>query len=170
MPWPPLKTAPLEFIKFNLDEGITYPFDYYGSYKLAIKVCDKIDNCNLIIANNDFLIDTSKIKLSLVGEEEIVILRWGKYKELGAIANKGNGGKTPTNVDYTIIGEVNTSKSGEYYLTYVSGEGMNKIEVTRKVIVKDTVPYLLVLISLIVVGESIILLRLFIKKRKNDSI
>lgn len=159
-----------EFIKFNLDDGITYPFDYYGSYKLAIKVCDKIDNCNLIIANNDFLIDTSKIKLSLVGEEEIVILRWGKYKELGAIANKGNGGKTPTNVDYTIIGEVNTAKSGEYYLTYVSGEGMNKIEVTRKVIVKDTVPYLLVLISLIVVGESIILLRLFIKKRKNDSI
>ena len=47
---------------------------------------------------------------------------------------------------------------------------MNEVRLTRKVIVEDNIVYLLGLISLVFVGESIILLRLFVKKRKNDSI
>lgn len=159
-----------DFMPFDIDDGITYPFDYYGDYKLAIKVCDVIGNCSISTSDTIFKIDTSKIKLDLLGEEEIVVLRWGKYKELGVVASKGNGGKYPVKVDYEISSNVDMNNVGEYYVTYTSGTGINQTSITRKVIVKDSVPYLISLISLIALGEAIILLRLFIKKRKNDSI
>lgn len=159
-----------EFINFDLGNEITYPFDHYGSYKLAIKVCDNLNNCNIKTLDEEFLIDTSKIKLELIGEEEVTILRWGKYKELGIKATKGNNGKAPINVSYKVDSNIDNGKIGVYYVTYTSGEGMNLVSITRKVIVKDSMPFIVISASLFVVGQAIILFRLFIKKRKNDSI
>ena len=159
-----------QFIKFDDEKGIEYPFNYYGSYKLAIKACDILNNCKINLYTDIFAIDTSVIEINLVGEEEIHLLKWSKYKELGAKASKGNGGKTPVSVEYNIESNVNTNKAGVYYVTYTSGEGMNKVSITRKVVVEDNVTYLVSLGLFIIVGEAIILLRLFYKKRKNDSI
>ena len=159
-----------DFINFNLDESISYPYDYYGTYKLAIKACDVINNCKINTYKDVFYIDTGEIKLELLGDDSVVVLRWGKYKDAGARASKGNLGKYRIDLDYKVEGSVDTNKVGVYYLTYSSGEGMNKVSVVREVIVKDSIPYIIAISSLVLVGEAIILLRLFIKKRKNDSI
>jgi len=156
-----------DFRDFNVDADIAYPFDYYGEYKLAIKVCDSVDNCSVVTKSDTFFIDTGIIKMELIGEEEITIFRWGKYVEKGVSAKKG---KNNVNVDYTISGSVDSSNVGVYYVTYTSGTGMNMVSVTRTVKVLNSVPYIAILISLLVIGESIILARLFVKKRKNDSI
>lgn len=158
------------FENFDLNLGISYPYDYYGSYKVAIKACDILSNCNITTFDDTFLIDTGKITLELIGEEEITILRWGKYKELGARATKGNNGKYISEVSYQVSADIDTNNIGIYYVTYTSGEGINKTSITRKVVVKDSVPYIIGIACLIVIGEAIILLRLFVKKRKNDTI
>lgn len=158
------------FISFDLDNGISYPFNYYGIYKVAIKACDNTENCKITTFDDSFMIDTSIISIELLGEEVVTILKWSKYKEAGVKASKGNGGKSPVEVEYKIEGEVDYNNVGTYYLTYTSGEGINKVSVTRTVIVKDNSFYIIGLVSFVVIGESIILLRLFVKKRKNDSI
>ena len=159
-----------EFYTFTLEEGISYPYDYYGTYKVAIKACDNLNNCNTNVYSDDFLIDTGEIKIELNGEKEVKLLKWGKYKEEGVSASKGNNSRVPVSVSYVVSGEVDTNKVGVYYITYSSGEGMNKVSVTRKVIVEDNTSYILIFISLLFASEAIILLRLFVKKRKNDSI
>ena len=98
------------------------------------------------------------------------MLKWSKYDELGAVALKGNNGKSPVNVAYTTDGSVDVNTVGVYYITYTSGEGINQVSVTRKIVIEDNRVYLISLCVFILVGETIILLRLFVKKRKNDSI
>ncbi len=158
------------FMKMDINEGIKYPYDYYGVYKLAIKACDVLNNCKINTYQDIFYIDTGEIKLELIGKESVTLLRWGKYLEEGVKASKGNSGKYRVDLDYKIEGSVDTSKVGVYYITYSSGEGMNKVSVVREVVVKDSVPYFIVLGLILLLGEAIILLRLFIKKRKNGSI
>ena len=159
-----------DFVNFNIEEGISYPYDYYGSYKLAIKACDVIGNCKTHTDSVTYLIDTAKIIISLIGEEKISILQYQKYIELGANASKGNSGKNNVELDYTISGSVDSKKPGIYKVTYSAGEGMNRVSITREIEVKSSEIYIIGLISLFGVGEAIILARLFIKKRKNDNI
>ena len=159
-----------QFLELDNSEDIIYPFNYYGEYKVAIKACDELNNCSINTFDDTFLIDTSIISIELIGKEEVNLLKWSKYKEEGAKASKGNGGKSPVSVSYQIEGSIDTNSVGVYYLTYTSGEGMNKVSVTRKVVIKDNSIYLVSFTSLFVLAEVIILLRLFVKKRKNDSI
>ncbi len=158
------------FKAFTLEEGITYPFDYYGGYKLAIKVCDIIGNCKINTSSDTYLIDTAKILLELVGDKSITILQYEKYKELGAKASKGNAGKNVISLDYKIEGEVNSKKPGVYKITYTAGEGINRVVIEREVIVKESKIHIIILVSTLVLGELIILSRLFIKRKKNDNI
>lgn len=158
-----------EFKEINEDKKITYPLSYYGIYKLAIKACDILGNCKINTYSDTFYIDTSDIEIKLIGKEKVKIYRWGRYKEQGASASKGSG-KYLTSIDYIIEGEIDTSKVGSYYLTYISGEGINRISVVREIEVVESSYLLIVLFSLLVMGETIILLRIFIKKKKNDSI
>jgi len=158
------------FTSFDIDEGITYPYDYYGSYKLAIRACDVLNNCGVYTDSTSYLIDTAKILISLIGEDKISILQYQKYIELGASASKGNAGKYKVELDYKVSGRVDNTKPGVYVITYTAGEGMNEVSITREIEVKSSKYYIISLVSLFVIGEAIILARLFIKKRKNDNI
>ena len=100
----------------------------------------------------------------------MVILQFQKYTELGAKASKGNAGKSKVEVDYVISGSVDTKTPGVYKIVYTAGEGMNKVSIEREVTVIKSDIYIVLIIGAFVVGEVIILMRLFIKKRKNDNI
>ena len=158
------------FESFTLEDGISYPYDYYGSYKLAIKVCDVIGNCKINTSGDTYLIDTAKISLEIIGDSKISILQFQKYSELGVKATKGNAGKTKVEVDYVISGSVDTNTPGVYKIVYSAGEGMNKVSIEREVTVIKSDIYIGLIIGAFVIGEAIILMRLFIKKRKNANI
>ena len=159
-----------KFTSFTLEEGIKYPFDYYGSYKLAIKVCDVIGNCNINTGSTTYLIDTAKIVLELIGEKRITLLQHQKYVEQGIIATKGNAGKNVTTLEYVVSGSVDSNTPGTYKIIYSAGEGINKVSIEREVVVVNSNIYIISLISAFVLGEVIILARLFIKRKKSDNI
>ena len=159
-----------KFTSFTLEEGISYPFDYYGSYKLAIKVCDVMGNCNINTSSDTYLIDTARITLELIGGDKITLLQYQKYVEEGASATKGNAGKNVSTVEYTITGSVDVKTPGVYKIVYSAGEGINKVSIEREVIVVNSNIYIISVISALVLGEVIILARLFIKRKKNDNI
>ena len=86
----------------------------------------------------------------------------------------GYVGQTPTFKKFIIVDddtdaspvvdiyhEVDVNKEGVYYITYISGEGDLLVSVTRKVIVKSNLAYIIGSVSLFVVGGLIISLRLF---------
>ena len=107
-------------------------------------------------------IDTDIIRISLIGEENITLLKGETYEDLGAVAYKGeviSGGRVS---DVIVEGEVDSNKVGVYYITYTSGEGDLLVSVTRKVVVKDNSIYIISCISFFVIGGLIICLRLFI--------
>ena len=113
-----------------------------------------------------FKIDTDIIRISLVGEEIVTIIKGQEYTELGAKAYKGeviNGGRVS---EIKVEGSVNTKKAGIYYITYSSGEGESLKSVTRKVIVKNDVGYIIFTSSIFAFGTLIIGLRLFIRRKK----
>jgi hypothetical protein len=116
------------------------------------------------------MIDTSKIKIELIGNEKITILQYQKYVEQGAKASKGNSGKTSIVVEYKISGSVDSSSPGTYKLIYSAGEGINKVSVEREVVVTDSNIYIVSIALTLALGELIILARLFIKRKKNDNI
>ena len=134
---------------------------------MAIKVCDSLNNCSVKTSDETFYIDTGIVTLALNGDKQITILRFSRYKELGAIATKGNAGRVSERLDYVIEGEVDNSKAGTYYLTYSAGEGQNKVSITREVIVKESKEYLVWFFVLFVGGGIILSLRLiFVKSKK----
>lgn len=152
--------------KFVNGESIGYPTSYYGEYKLYISAKDSLDNEKFICVSKIFKIDTDVIRISLVGDESVTILKGEKYVDGGAKAYKGsisNGGRVS---DITTNGEVDVNKAGVYYITYSSGEGSLLVSVTRKVIVKSDIPYIAISGSLFVLGSVIICVRLFLKKKR----
>lgn len=83
--------------------------------------------------------DTTKPEITLVGNKEITILKGTSYKELGyeVIDNYDKDLKEKVKVK----GTVDTSKEGEYILTYeVEDSSKNKTIVERKVIVSAKSP------------------------------
>lgn len=158
----------LDLVDGYSNEGVIgYPSSYYGEYKLYLKAIDDLGNENFYGLDKIFKVDTDVVRISLVGDETIRLIRNEKYEELGAKAYKGSaltGGRI-SKVD--ISGNVDTSKKGVYYITYSSGEGSYRVSVVRKVIVTNNVPYIVSACSLFVLGSVGLCFRLFIR-RKND--
>lgn len=150
---------------FENNGKIYYPVSYYGEYKLYISVMDNLGNQSFRALDKIFKIDTDIVRISLVGESEITILRGEKYSDLGAKAFKGEVGSSSRVSEISVSGEVDTNKAGVYYLTYSSGEGDFLVSVTRKVVVKNDVPYLLVGGVVFVIGLFVTSLRLFVRRK-----
>ena len=148
-------------------ESVGYPKGHYGEYKLYVGTKDNLGNEQFFAINKIFKVDTDIIRISLIGEATVTIIRGQKYKDNGAKAYKGDvssGGRVST---VKTEGYVDTRKAGVYYVTYSSGEGELLVSVTRKVIDKSDAPYLIVSFSIFVAGTVTIGLRLFIKKKKD---
>ena len=147
-------------------ESFGYPISYYGEYKLYVMAVDNLGNETFKAIDKIFKVDTDIIRISLVGEEKITILKGQKYEELGAKAYKGDvltGGRIS---EVKVEGNVDTGKAGTYYLTYSSGEGELKVTVTRTIVVKNDFGYLVASISIFILSGAIIGLRLFIRRKK----
>ena len=148
-------------------ESFGYPVSYYGEYKLYVLAIDNAGNEVFRALDKIFKIDTDVVRISLVGKENITLLKGEKYEELGAVAYKGDvisGGRVS---DIKVEGSVDVSNPGVYYITYSSGEGDLLVSVTRKVIVKSDSSYIIVGVCLFGVGLSVICFRLFIRRKKN---
>ena len=147
--------------------SIGYPVGCYGEYKLYVSAMDNLGNEMFLAIDKIFKVDTDIIRISLVGEDVVTIIRGQKYEDAGAKAYKGDvssGGRVSSiNID----GNVDTKKAGVYYITYSSGDGDLLVSVTRKVIVKSDTPYLVAVFSIFVVGTGLISFRLLIKKKKD---
>lgn len=148
---------------------IGYPRSKYGEYKLYVFAKDSLGNEIFISLDEVFKVDTDIIKINLVGDEKITILRGEKYVDLGARAYKGDVSSNRVS-EVIVEGEVNNKKAGTYYITYSSGEGDLLVSVTRKVVVKSDVSYISISGSLFVVGVLVTSLRLFIRRKKEQNI
>ena len=147
-------------------EKFGYPSNYYGEYKLYVAAVDNLGNETFKAIDKIFKIDTDIIRISLIGEEKITILKGQEYEELGAKAYKGDvltGGRVS---EVNVEGNVDMSKAGTYYLTYSSGEGELKVTVTRTIVVKNDLGYLVIGVSIFVLSGIVICLRLFIRRKK----
>lgn len=103
-----------------------------GEYKVKYQVYDEY------VFRKVNVIDTIAPEIKLLGGEELYILLGGKYSEPGYTVSDNYDTDLVNKVK--VSGSVNTSKEGEYTLTYtVSDDSGNKTEVTRKVIVKKPV-------------------------------
>ena len=103
-----------------------------GEYKVKYQVY------NEYVFRNVNVIDKIAPEIKLLGGEELYILLGGKYSEPGYTVSDNYDTDLMDKVK--VSGSVNTSKEGEYTLTYtVSDDSGNKTEVTRKVIVKKPV-------------------------------
>lgn len=82
------------------------------------------------------VVDTALPELTLEGSADITVYLGKKYEDKGAKATDNYDGDITANV--VVSGEVDTSKTGEYILTYeISDSSGNKSSLTRKVTVKE---------------------------------
>lgn len=152
---------------FVNNSSISYPIGKYGEYKLYVSASDSLGNEMFVSLNKVFKIDTDIIRISLVGEEKITILKGQKYVDEGALAYKGEASSGGRVSEISVTGDVNNKKSGTYYITYTSGEGDLLVSVTRTIVVKDNFPYIIISLGVFVVGGIIVVCRLFIRRKEN---
>jgi len=101
--------------------GIPNPFTTYDTVNIMVKV-------------KSVEADTIPPVISLNGENNITLQQGTSYKELGATVVDNVDG----NVSIIIIGEVNTSKVGNYTITYSAKDSAgNEASLTRTVHVKE---------------------------------
>lgn len=102
-----------------------------GSYEVKYLYNDKVYATRIIK-----VVDTTKPDIKLNGETEIKLVETSNYKELGAIAIDNYDGDLSNNI--VVEGDIDTSKTGEYNLTYtVNGSSDNEATITRKIIVTE---------------------------------
>ena len=151
------------------NETIGYPKNLYGEYVLYLNAADVFGNERLIKVDKIFKIDTDVIRISLVGSDSITIIRGQKYIDEGAKAYKGSVSSGGRVSDIKVSGEINTNVAGVYYITYSSGEGDLLVSVTRKIVIKSDVPYIIFSGIIFAVGALFLSLRLFgVNKKKGD--
>lgn len=81
------------------------------------------------------VVDTQAPTITLLGKTEVTITRGNEYKDEGCTAADGYDGDLTSNI--TVTGEVDTTKTGEYTLTYeVKDSSGNTATTSRKVTVK----------------------------------
>lgn len=92
-----------------------------------------------IVKKKITVIDNEAPVISLKGGNDIIVLVNSKYNDPGYVALDNSDGDITENV--TIKGEVDTSKEGEYIITYyVNDKSNNETEVTRKITVTKSSP------------------------------
>lgn len=107
-----------------------------GKYKVIYKFKTKIGITKKIKVEVN-VVDKEAPKIELIGGDKIEVFLEDKYKELGYNV-KDNYDK---NVKVEIEGNVDTNKSGSYYLVYKAKDSSgNKSEVVRKVTVERKSP------------------------------
>lgn len=85
------------------------------------------------------VIDKEKPVITLKGGKEIIVMLDGKFKDPGYVALDNSDGDITD--DVKVSGDVDTSKEGEYTLTYeVIDKSGNKDSVSRKVVVTKNSP------------------------------
>lgn len=151
---------------FVSGDVVGYPHGSYGEYKLYVYALDNLGNERFIVVDKVFKVDTEVIRISLVGEDTIKLIRGQNYVDLGAKAYKGSASSGGRISDIVVEGYVDTSKAGTYYLTYSSGAGQFKVSVTRKIIVRSELPYVIATGTLFVVGSVVLYCRLFVSKKR----
>ncbi len=103
-----------------------------GKYKVEYSVV--VEGVTYLASRIVNVVDTTKPKISLNGEDEVILLIGEEYKEEGAKANDNYDGDITSKI--VTEGEVNTKKEGEYTVTYkVADTSNNTSEVKRKVTV-----------------------------------
>lgn len=105
-----------------------------GQYIITYKSMDSSRNISTLTRNIN-VVDTVAPEIVLNGEDEITIEAGQKYEELGAIGID----KVDGSFKAIVTGEVNTSITGEYILTYTATDNSgNSSTITRMVKVIDT--------------------------------
>lgn len=148
-------------------QAIAYPSGKYGEYKLYISASDEFGNVTFLSLNKVFKVDTDFIRISLVGDKKVTILKGQNYEDEGALAFKGEASSGGRASPITTKGFVDVNKKGTYYITYSSGEGDFLVSVTRTVVVKDNTPYIALSLGVFIVGGMVISFRLFVRKKEN---
>ena len=106
-----------------------------GTYKVTYKVKDS--SGNEAVAERTIRVEDSKPKITLNGDSTITLKLNEEYKEAGATATDEIDGDLTSKINKT--GEVDTTKEGEYIITYTVKNFRNKeAKVERKIIVKAT--------------------------------
>lgn len=138
----------------NIDEDISVTIfgivdtSKLGEYVLTYSAKDRQNNTAKSVKRIVHVIDTTPPNIVLNGEATLTIELEREYEEHGAVA-KDN---VDSDVNVIISGSVNTSKVGEYIVTYSASDKSNNIaSITRTVQVVDLTPP-----NLVLNGESII--------------
>lgn len=118
-------------VEKNIDTSVA------GIYE--IKYTYKKGNKEYIVKKKITVIDNEKPIITLKGGNDIIVLVNSKYNEPGYVALDNSDGDITENV--IVKGEVDTSKEGEYVVTYyVKDKSDNETEVTRKITVTTSSP------------------------------
>ena len=118
-------------VDMHIDTNVT------GIYE--IKYIYKKDGKEYTIKKKITVIDNEKPIITLKGGNDIIALVNSKYNELGYVALDNSDGDITENV--IVKGNVDTSKEGEYTVTYyVKDKSNNETEVTRKITVTSSSP------------------------------
>ncbi len=89
-----------------------------GSYKLHYDVTDSNGNQAVTITRTILVVDTTPPNVTIMGAKEVILEKGDEYKELGAAAYDNVDGDLTDSLE--IIGNVLTTKPGEYRIYYLS--------------------------------------------------
>lgn len=153
--------------KFNNESYIKYPFNYYGEFRLWLSAKDNAGNEYFAPLNEVFKIDTGIITLDISGESTIKLIRGEKFTDPGATAYKGESLYNGRIIDVGVNTNLDLSKPGTYFIEYTSGEGANRVVVTRTVIVEESHYLIIILVIAFISGLSTYIYQLIRKSRHN---
>ncbi len=122
------------FIEFEKSVKLNVGSKSSGIMKKSVKIAVSLFILCIIISGI-FLLNKKTI-IALNGKEELILTVNSKYEELGASSKTGSPILGYHDNNIKIEGNVDTSKVGEYYITYKA----NNQEVKRKVVVIDKLP------------------------------
>ncbi len=110
-----------------------------GTYEIIYRIADKEEIRTVIVEGEEIkepvTSEKKPLTLTLTGEKVINLSLGEAYKEPGYKATDSNGLDATEKV--LVLGEVDTSKVGNYTLTYVLEDGEDKKEVIRTIVVLD---------------------------------
>ncbi|HHU59883.1 TPA: DUF5011 domain-containing protein [bacterium] len=153
--------------RFSNESYINYPFNYYGEFRLWLSAKDKAGNEYFAPLNEIFKIDTGIITLEISGESTIKIIKGEKFSDPGATAYKGESLYNGRIIDVDVSTNLDLSKPGTYFIEYTSGEGANRVVVTRTVVVEESHYLIIILITAFISGISTYIYQLIRKSWHN---
>ncbi|MDB4390594.1 DUF5011 domain-containing protein [Akkermansiaceae bacterium] len=116
-----------------------------GSYLVSFTATDAAGNAAVEVTRTVIVEDTLPPVITLIGSASVTIEAGSEYADAGAIASDAVDGAITVVVD----NKVNTQVPGSYVVTFTATDaaGNAAVEVTRTVIVEDTLPPVITLIG-----------------------